>query len=142
MKKEKPKIIFTVGKRKRAVARAKIVPGTGRVIINSKPLEIWGNEFLRLRIKEPLLLAEDLGAKLDFHVNVKGGGTTGQTEAIRMAIARGLVEFSKDKKLMEKFLNYDRNLLVFDFRRTEPHHGSGRGASKRGSRRHKQRSKR
>ncbi|MEM5853122.1 MAG: 30S ribosomal protein S9 [Candidatus Aenigmatarchaeota archaeon] len=142
MKKEKQKPIFTVGKRKKAVARAKVVPGTGKVIINSKPLEIWGNEFLRLRIKEPLLLAEDLGAKLDFYVNVKGGGTTGQTEAVRMAIARGLVEFSKDKKLMEKFLNYDRNLLVFDFRRTEPHHGSGRGASKRGSRRHKQRSKR
>ncbi|MFH8108363.1 MAG: 30S ribosomal protein S9 [Candidatus Aenigmatarchaeota archaeon] len=142
MKKEKAKVILTVGKRKKAIARAKVVPGTGKVIINSKPLEIWGNEFLRLRIKEPLILAEDLGAKLDFYVNVKGGGTTGQTEAVRMAIARGLVEFSKDKKLMEKFLNYDRNLLVFDFRRTEPHHGSGRGASKRGSRRHKQRSKR
>ncbi|MEM5836350.1 MAG: 30S ribosomal protein S9 [Candidatus Aenigmatarchaeota archaeon] len=142
MKKEKAKVILTVGKRKKAIARAKVVPGTGKVIINSKPLEIWGNEFLRLRIKEPLILAEDLGAKLDFYVNVKGGGTTGQTEAVRMAIARGLVEFSKDKKLVEKFLNYDRNLLVFDFRRTEPHHGSGRGASKRGSRRHKQRSKR
>lgn len=142
MKKEKPKIIFSVGKRKRAVARAKVVPGTGKIMINSKPLEIWGNEFLRLRIKEPLLLAEDLGGKLDFFINVKGGGVTGQTEAIRMAIARGLIEFSKDKKLMEKFLNYDRNLLVFDFRRTEPHHGSGRGSSKRGSRRHRQRSKR
>jgi len=142
MKKEKPKIVFTVGKRKRAIARAKIVPGTGKIIINSKPLEIWGNEFLRLRVKEPLLLSEDLGGKLDFYVNVKGGGTTGQTEAVRMAIARGILEYFKDKKLEEKFLNYDRNLLVFDFRRTEPHHGSGRGASKRGSRRHRQRSKR
>ncbi|MEM5772957.1 MAG: 30S ribosomal protein S9 [Candidatus Aenigmatarchaeota archaeon] len=142
MKKEKAKLVFTVGKRKRAIARAKIVPGTGKIMINSKPLEIWGNEYMKLRVKEPLLLAEDLGAKLDFYVNVKGGGTTGQTEAVRAAIARGLVEFFKNKELEEKFLNYDRNLLVFDFRRTEPHHGSGRGSSKRGSRRHRQRSKR
>jgi len=140
VKKEKPKVAFTVGKRKNAVARARIVAGTGRVIINSKPLEVWGNEFLRLRIKEPLAIAEDLANKANFYVNVEGGGVTGQTEAIRMTIARGLVNFFKDKQLKEKLLNYDRNLLVFDYRRNEPHHAGG--ASKRGSRRHKQRSKR
>ncbi|MDI6807048.1 MAG: 30S ribosomal protein S9 [Candidatus Aenigmarchaeota archaeon] len=140
VKKEKPKVIITVGKRKNAIARAKITPGTGRILINSRPLEVWGNEFLRMRIMEPLILAGDLVKKVNIEVSVRSGGTTGQTEAVRMAIARGLLDFSGSKELKNKFLQYDRNLLVFDFRRNEPHHAGG--ASKRGSRRHKQRSKR
>jgi small subunit ribosomal protein S9 len=139
VKKEKPKIVFTVGKRKRAVARAKIVQGKGRVLINSKPLDVWGNETLRLWVKEPLLLAGDLPKLVDIEVNVKSGGITGQAEAVRQAIARGLVEFFKSKELRDKYLEYDRNLLVYDYRRTEPHKPS---RSKAGPRRHKQRSKR
>jgi small subunit ribosomal protein S9 len=138
-KKEKPKIILTVGKRKNAVARAKIVAGNGKIKINSIPLEVWGNEFLRMRVMEPLILAGDLVKKVDIDVNVRSGGTTGQTEAARMAIARALVDFYKSKELRQKFISYDRNLLVFDPRRNEPHKPS---ASKRGPRRHKQRSKR
>jgi small subunit ribosomal protein S9 len=138
-KREKPKIIFTVGKRKESVARAKVVQGTGKVTINSKPIEVWGNEFSRMRVMEPLMIAEDLAKKVNIAVKVRSGGLTGQTEAVRMAIARGLLDFSRNKELREKFINYDRNLLVFDFRRNEPHKP---GASKRGARRHKQRSKR
>jgi small subunit ribosomal protein S9 len=139
---EKKKIVFTVGKRKLAVARAKIEPGSGKIKINSVPLENWGDETLRLWIGEPLILSNDLWKKVDINVNVKSGGKMGQAEAIRQAIAKGLVEFFASKELKERFLDYDRSLLVADVRRTEPHHGSGRGASKRGSRRHKQRSKR
>lgn len=139
VKKEKLKVIFTTGKRKKAIARARIVQGKGRVLINSKPLEVWGNDILRLWIKEPLLLAEDLAKLVDIKVNVKSGGISGQGEAVRMAIARGLVDFFKSKDLKIKYLEYDRNLLVYDPRRTEPHKPS---ASKRGPRRHKQRSKR
>jgi small subunit ribosomal protein S9 len=135
----KKKFAFTVGKRKKAVARAKIEAGKGKIEINSIPLEIWGNETLRLWIKEPLILAGELGKKIDITVNVKGGGLAGQAEAVRQAIARGLVEFFRSKELREKFLAYDRNLLVYDFRRTEPHKPS---RSRAGSRRHKQRSKR
>lgn len=137
--KEKPKVIFTTGKRKTAIARAKIVQGKGRVSINSKPLELWGGEALRLWVKEPLLLAGDLSKDVDIEVNVRSGGMSGQSEAMRMAIARGMVEFFKSKELRNKYLEYDRNLLVYDPRRTEPHKPS---ASKRGARRHKQRSKR
>ena len=140
VKKEKPKYILTVGKRKDAVARARIISGTGRVMINSKPMEIWGNEFLRLRVKEPLMLADELAKKVDIDITVRSGGTTGQTEAVRMVIARALSDFFKSAELRQKFMQYDRNLLVYDYRRNEPHHAGG--ASKRGSRRHKQRSKR
>lgn len=138
MVKKKEKFIFSVGKRKTAVARATVKPGKGNVKINAIPLEIWGSELLRLWIKEPLIIAGDVGKNFDIDVNVKGGGVVGGAEAARQAIAKGLVEFG-GKELKNKYLEYDRNLLVYDPRRTEAHKPS---ASKRGPRRHKQRSKR
>jgi len=138
-KTQKKKIILATGKRKTAVARATIKEGSGKVLINGIPLELITPEMLRLKIREPLFLAGDLAKKVDISVNVKGGGITGQADAIRQAIAKGLVEFFKDEKLKQTFLEYDRNLLVYDPRRCEPHKPS---RSKAGSRRHKQRSKR
>jgi small subunit ribosomal protein S9 len=139
-KKKKEKRIITTGKRKNAIATATIREGTGKIKINSQPLELWANEFMRMRVKEVILLAGDVAGKANINVEVRSGGTTGQTEAVRMAIARALVNFSKDKKLKESYIQYDRNMLVYDPRRNEPHHAGG--ASRRGSRRHKQRSKR
>jgi len=140
MVKEKSRIFFTVGKRREAVARARVYPGKGRVLLNSVPIDVWGNEALRLWVSEPIVIAGDAARALNFDVNMKGGGSVGQAEAARMAIARGIIEATKDKKLREKFMKYDRNLMVYDPRRNEPHHAGG--ASRRGSRRHKQRSKR
>lgn len=139
MVKKEPKLIMTIGKRKNSTARAILIAGNGKILINSVPLNIWGNDFFRMRVKEPLLLAGDLAKRVDIRINARSGGTTGQTEAIRMAIARGLVDFSRDEELRQRYIHYDRNLLVFDPRRNEPHKP---GASKRGARRHKQRSKR
>ena len=139
VKKEKPKVVVTIGKRKSSVARAKIKAGSGKITINSIPLEIWGTELARMRVMEPLILAGDASKKVDIEVNVKGGGTTGQSDAVRMAIATALVEFLNDQELKRKFLDYDRNLLVADARRPEPRKPS---RSKKGARRHKQRSKR
>ena len=142
MVKKKEKEIHTVVKRRIAIARAVVKAGKGNVKINSVPLNLWGNEPLRMWVKEPLIIAGDMPKTVDIGVHARSGGIVGQAEAIRMAIAKGLVEFSGGKELREKYLQYDRNLLVYDPRRNESHHGSGRGASKRGSRRHKQRSKR
>jgi len=130
-------LIQKTGKRKRAIARAVGKPGKGIVLINKKPLEIFEPEMLRLLIKEPLMLAGEVSKNLDIKVSVKGGGIFGQASAVRQAIAKTLVEY--DKGLKEKFLNYDRTLLVADVRRTEPHKPS---RSRKGTRRHKQRSKR
>jgi len=141
MKKEKgaeKKIIFTTGKRKRAVARATFRPGYGRVKINSIPLEMIKPEMVRLLINEPLLLAGDGWKGYDIKVNVIGGGIMGQAEAVRQAIARGLVEILGEN-VKKKFIEYDRNLIVYDPRRTEPHKPP---RSSQGSRRYKQRSKR
>lgn len=138
-KRKKVDYVFVTGKRKRAVARAKVKAGKGKILINSTPMALWGTETLRLWIKEPLSIGEKVAHGVNITINVRGGGIVAQAEACRLAIARGLVEFSKDKKLREKFLDFDRNLLVYDSRRTEPHKPS---RSKKGARRHKQRSKR
>ena len=124
------KTIVTSGKRKRAIARATIRSGKGIVKVNNQLLEFYEPKFSRLKLKEPLILAGDLINKVDINVNVAGGGMSSQADASRLAIAKGLLEFSKNDKLKEDFLNYDRNLLVADVRRKEPakpnRHGQAR----------------
>ena len=116
------RVIQTVGKRKTAIARATIREGKGRVRINHKPVEIIEPEIARFTIMEPLILAgEDRLSKIDIDVKVEGGGFMGQAEAARVAIARALVEWTNDMNLKEKFMKYDRTMLVGDSRRTEPH---------------------
>ena len=109
--------IQTQGARKRAVARATLKKGKGRVVINKQNLNSFGNEADRLRISEPLLLAGDVTKKVDIAVSVRGGGANGQADAVRLAIARALVTY--DKKLKQPFTEYDRLLLVADVRRKE-----------------------
>lgn len=135
-KEEKGSDVFT-GKRKRAVARAWFRPGSGMVRINSTPLGLFKNELVRMTMSEPLVLAGDAWKGLDIVVNVRGGGVMGQAEAVRQAIAKVLVRKSPD--LRQKFMGYDRNMLISDPRRTEPHKPP---RSSQGPRRHKQRSKR
>lgn len=111
------KIINTHGKRKRAIARASLKPGTGLVMINNIELDNYEPKIYRLRIKEPLILAGELGHQVDISVNVFGGGISSQTDAARLAIAKALSEYSP--KLKKAFLDYDRQLLVADIRRKE-----------------------
>ncbi|MEM3342223.1 MAG: 30S ribosomal protein S9 [Thermoplasmata archaeon] len=125
------KVIVTSGKRKTAIARATVTEGKGRVRIESVPVEIYTPELARLKIMEPLIIAKEQAKNVDINVSVRGGGVMGQADAIRTAIARGLVEFHDDRTLEEIFKNYDRTLLVNDIRRKEPKHTQGRGARKR-----------
>lgn len=131
MVREMDKIVNTSGKRKTAIARATVRPGSGRVRINKKPLELIEPELIRLKIMEPFELAPDLRDKVDVDVKVSGGGIMGQAEAVRTAIARGLVEWSGDPELRETYMMYDRTLLVNDIRVKERKVFGGRGARKR-----------
>ena len=70
-------------------------------------------------VTQPLNTLEVMG-NFDITVNVKGGGTESQIEASRLAIARVLVEFTKNDELKKAFIDYDKNLLVADTRRKEP----------------------
>lgn len=138
-RKKKEKILITIGKRKRAIARAIIKEGTGNIRINSRPLELIEPRYRNMRLREPLLLAGELAKKVDIDVNVSGGGIWGQADATRTAIANALVNWTKDKSLKETYIEYDRSLLISDPRRTEPHKPSRSSA---GPRRTKQQSKR
>ena len=113
------KIMHTSGKRKRAIARATLKDGKGRVRINKVLLDFYEPKLARLKLREPLILAGDTANKVDIDISVKGGGVNSQAEASRLAIAKALMEYAKSDKLKEKFLEYDRNLVVADVRRRE-----------------------
>ncbi len=124
------KTIITSGKRKRAIARANIKQGKGRIRINKVLLDFYEPKMYRLKLREPVILAGDIINNVDIDVNVIGGGIASQAEASRLAIARALVEYAKSERLKDRFLKYDRQLLVADVRRKEPakpnRHGQAR----------------
>jgi small subunit ribosomal protein S9 len=125
------KIVNTSGKRKTAIAKATLIKGIGRVRINKKPLELFEPEIARWKISEPLKIAHNHMDKIDINANVSGGGFMSQANAVRTAIARGLVEYTGDPSLKLSFLSYDRNLLVNDSRIKESKKPLGRGARKK-----------
>ncbi len=118
---KKPQYVHVSGTRKKAIARATIKKGTGIVRINSQKLETYSTELARMKIMEPLILAGDIAKNYDFSIKVQGGGWMSQAEAVRLTIAKGLVEITGNEELRRKFLAYDRHLLVADSRQTEPH---------------------
>ncbi len=125
------KIINTSGKRKTAIARATLKTGKGRVRINSIPLEIYSNELVRMKISEPLLLISNATEGIDVSIDVSGGGIMGQAEAVRTALARGLLKWYNDPQIKDIYLGYDRTLLVNDSRQKESKKPHGRGARKK-----------
>ena len=126
------KIINSSGKNKTAIARATITKGTGKTRINKKPIEIYDPEFAKLKILEPLMLAgENVVSGIDINVKVSGGGIIGQANAVRTAIARGIVEWTNDTNIRDAFAAYDRNLIVNDSRQKETKKFGGPGARAR-----------
>lgn len=134
----KKKVVNSSGKRKTAVARATVKSGKGRVRINSEPIEILQPDLARRKAMEPLIIADAMNrlSKVDINIATNGGGVMGQTDAIRTAIARGLVHYNGgaeglDEELRDEYLRFDRSLLVNDPRRKEPKHQLGRGARRK-----------
>ena len=124
------KVINVSGKKKRAIARATLKQGTGNIRVNHMLLDTYNQKMYKLKLMEPLIIAGDAANKVDIDISVRGGGISSQAEVARLVIAKSLVEFAKNDKLKEAFLNYDRNLLVADVRRKEPakpnRHGQAR----------------
>jgi len=114
--------IVASGKRKTSIAKAFITSGNGKIFINRKNINTF-NYFEKLRIKEVIDLDEQINKEIlkniDIKVIVYGGGKTSRLEAVRLAIAKALVDYSKDKALRDNFIRYDRSLLVADTRRKE-----------------------
>lgn len=89
---QKPSVIWATGRRKTAVARVRLMPGSGRVVVNGRAFEnYFPIEALRVEALRPLTLTANTD-KFDVYVNVKGGGVSGQAQAIRHGIARALLQ--------------------------------------------------
>ncbi len=116
------------GKRKEATARARVQLGTGRIYYHGLALDAVPSEYVRQIITEPLRMTD--GPKYDVFVITHGGGTMGQAQAARVAIANSLVAHEGDE-LKAKMMESDRSLLVEDSRRVEPKKFRGPGARAR-----------
>ncbi len=127
------KTIFA-GKRKTAVAKLRVAPGTGNVFYNFLPHTNLGL-FHKLALSEPIRIYErELGEspKHDFHVKTYGGGKEGQIQAARLAIARALLNLSGSDVLKKAYIKYDRNIIVQDARRKEAYKpGDSKARAKR-----------
>ena len=90
------KVITATGRRKSSVAQVKMVPGTGKIIVNGKDVnEYLPFEVLVMDLRQPLVLTNN-ESTFDITVNVKGGGFSGQTGAIRLGITKALLEYDKN----------------------------------------------
>ena len=86
-----------VGRRKKAIARVRLIPGDGKIIINGREIDnYFGLETLKMTVRQPLALTETAG-RFDVLVNVRGGGLAGQAGAIRHGISRALLQANSDE---------------------------------------------
>ena len=91
-------VVNAIGRRKSAIARIYVSEGTGKITINKKDLEVYfPSAILQYVVKQPLNLL-GVAEKYVIKVNLDGGGFTGQSQALRMAIARALVKINADDK--------------------------------------------
>ncbi len=119
-KKPGKKTLVARGKRKESIARATISEGKGVIRINSMNLSSVSNPYVREIVREPLRYLGPEAATVDISVNVSGGGSMGQAQAARTAIANALVLYFDQMGLKQKFIEIDRSLVVEDTRRVEP----------------------
>ena len=88
----------TVGRRKEAIVRVRLMPGTGKFTLNGKSLETYfPNKLHQQLIREPLVTV-DKTERFDIFANLQGGGTSGQAGALRLAIARALIEVDAEDR--------------------------------------------
>ena len=108
-------LVQATGRRKSSVARVRLYEGTGRIVLNGRSLESYFPQVAyRLRVLAPLKAAEVEG-RYDIHAKIEGGGTTGQSDALRLGIARALVGIDPEIRTTLKREGYLRR----DARRVE-----------------------
>jgi small subunit ribosomal protein S9 len=92
------KQFYATGRRKNSIARVRILPGSGEVVVNKRTLiGHFKRETLKMIIEQPLEVTEAMG-KFDIYANVKGGGLTGQAGAMRLGISRALLKYDEELK--------------------------------------------
>jgi small subunit ribosomal protein S9 len=107
-------IINTIGRRKTSIARVYVTPGKGEIIVNNRDLKDYFISEIHQTLAKQALAALKLESSYDVTVNVEGGGVTGQAEAVRLGIARALVEISPENKptlRKEGFMTRDSRMV-------------------------------
>ena len=107
-------IINTIGRRKTSIARVYVKPGKGDITINDRALKEYFLSEIHQTLVKQALAALKLEATYDVSVNVEGGGVTGQAEAVRLGIARALVEINPENKptlRKEGFMTRDSRMV-------------------------------
>ena len=108
-------LVQATGRRKSSIARVRLYEGTGKFVLNGRSLEDYFPQLaLRLRVLQPLKAAE-LEGHYDIHAKLEGGGYTGQSDALRLGIARALVGVTPELRTQLK----SQGLLTRDARRVE-----------------------
>ena len=136
---ENKQMVQCFGRKKNAVAVATCVKGKGLIRVNGRPLDLVEPANMRIKLYEPILL---LGAKkfkgVTMRIRVRGGGASNQIFAVRQAMCKALLAYyqkfvdeQSKMELKDLLLQYDRNLLVSDYRRCEPKKFGGKGARAR-----------
>ena len=106
---------ISIGRRKEAIARVRMTPGSGKVIVNGKDLlSYFKRETLIMDIEQPLRLTDNMET-FDFKIRVNGGGLSGQAGAVRLGIARAILAYSEDYRPTLR----QGGFLTRDPRRTE-----------------------
>ena len=108
-------VYIAVGRRKESVARVRMTPGSGKMAVNkSESLAYFKRETLLMDIMQPLEVTENT-SNFDFTIHVNGGGLSGQAGAVRLGIARALIQYSEDYRSSLKQAGF----LTRDSRETE-----------------------
>ena len=107
-------IINTIGRRKTSIARIYLTPGKGEILVNDRDLKEYFISEIHQTLVKQALAALKLETSYDVTVNVEGGGVTGQAEAVRLGIARALVELNPESKpalRKEGFMTRDSRMV-------------------------------
>jgi len=120
----KKKVDIFVGRRKTSVARVRLIPGKGEIIINNRKVDdYFGRKTYKMIILQPIELTNSKGS-YDIYVNVKGGGLTGQAGAVRHGISRALAANNSENRSILK----ENGFLTRDSRKVERKKPGLRGA--------------
>lgn len=90
--------LWATGRRKTSIARVRVVEGTGQLLINSKSLDDYFTGHVRSKAEASLPLQQFRSTSYDFHINVEGGGVHGQAGAVKLGLARAIVNLSPSLK--------------------------------------------
>lgn len=105
---EKQNVFYATGRRKSAIAKAWLKPGTGRVVVNDQPVEKYFNiESARIDLIKPFVITNTLGS-FDVIARVLGGGISGQAGAVRLGITRALIQSNPDLRQVLKKAGFVR----------------------------------